>query len=65
MSIYLRDPAGNMVEFCHTVRDFTPEERARAVAVLSDPRPAFDAPAVATLHDPIVAEPVAEPVAGG
>jgi catechol 2,3-dioxygenase-like lactoylglutathione lyase family enzyme len=55
VSIYIRDPSGNMVEFCHTVREFTPEERARAVAVLSDPNPTFDAPAVATLHDPIVA----------
>ena len=59
VSIYIRDPSGNMVEFCHTTRDFTADERARALAVLHDPRPSFDGAATATVHKPIVAEPVA------
>jgi catechol 2,3-dioxygenase-like lactoylglutathione lyase family enzyme len=59
VSIYLRDPSGNMVEFCHTTREFTPEERARAIALLGDPNPTFDAEAKVTIHHP-----VAEPVAG-
>jgi catechol 2,3-dioxygenase-like lactoylglutathione lyase family enzyme len=59
VSIYIRDPSGNMVEFCHTTREFTPEEKARAREVLDDPQPSFDREAVATIHEPIVAEPVA------
>jgi catechol 2,3-dioxygenase-like lactoylglutathione lyase family enzyme len=47
-SIYIRDPSNNMVEFCHTNRSFTAEERARAVAVLTDDEPVFDR------HDPQV-----------
>jgi len=42
VSIYIRDPSGNMVEFCHTVREFTESERARATAMIADARPALD-----------------------
>jgi catechol 2,3-dioxygenase-like lactoylglutathione lyase family enzyme len=61
VSIYIRDPSGNMVEFCHTVRAFTDDERATALTVLSDPHPAFDGEAKVTVHKP----PVATSVAGG
>jgi len=54
VSIYLRDPNGNMVEFCHTRRPFTEDERARAAIVLSAPeRPTFDAEAVPTVWTPL------------
>jgi catechol 2,3-dioxygenase-like lactoylglutathione lyase family enzyme len=42
ISIYIRDPSGNMVEFCHSVRPFTDEERARAAASVVDPHPSLD-----------------------
>lgn len=35
ISIYIRDPSGNMVEFCHSVREFTDVERQRAVRLLT------------------------------
>lgn len=55
MSIYLRDPSGNMVEFCHTRRPFTPDEIARAQEILaSSQRPDFDGEAEATLWTPLV-----------
>lgn len=54
ISIYLRDPSGNMMEFCHTVRDFTDEERSRATAVLADPSPSFDPDAHVTVWEPLV-----------
>jgi catechol 2,3-dioxygenase-like lactoylglutathione lyase family enzyme len=56
VSIYIRDPDKNMVEFCHTTRPFTPEELAEAQAVLIDPSPAVDRsePKV-TIHEPLVA----------
>ena len=54
VSIYIRDPSGNMVEFCHTVRDFTDDERARAAQVLVDPSPSFDRhEAKVTVHQPL------------
>jgi catechol 2,3-dioxygenase-like lactoylglutathione lyase family enzyme len=53
VSIYLRDPSGNMMEFCHDRRAFTDDERSRAAAVLSDPSPTFDASADATFWPPI------------
>jgi hypothetical protein len=43
VSIYTTDPNHNMVEFCHTVRAFSDEERSRAAAVLLDSSPAHDA----------------------
>ena len=62
VSIYLRDPSGNMVEFCHTTRPFTDEERARAVELLHDPQPPFDADARVTIHQPVAADAGIDPV---
>lgn len=60
VSIYLRDPNGNMVEFCHTRRPFTADEHERAVAVLLSPeRPESDADAIPTVWTPLVDAPVA------
>lgn len=42
ISIYLKDPNGNMVEFCHSVRDFTPEELVHARELLADPTPPLE-----------------------
>jgi catechol 2,3-dioxygenase-like lactoylglutathione lyase family enzyme len=42
VSIYIRDPSGNMVEFCHSVRDFTDDERARAVDLVTNASPDLD-----------------------
>lgn len=42
VSIYIKDPSNNMVEFCHSVRPFTDEERARAAAIVADPNPSMD-----------------------
>jgi catechol 2,3-dioxygenase-like lactoylglutathione lyase family enzyme len=67
VSIYIRDPSGNMVEFCHTTRPFTPEERIHAMELLADPRPPLEKEFSAKLHHPVAAssgEPVPEPVAG-
>ena len=55
VSIYIRDPNRNMVEFCHTTRPFTDEERSRAAAVLLDPSPEHDpAKAKTTVWEPLV-----------
>ena len=53
VSIYIRDPAGNLVEFCHTTRPFTPAERAQALALLNDPTPELDKDYAATVHHPL------------
>jgi catechol 2,3-dioxygenase-like lactoylglutathione lyase family enzyme len=63
VSIYTRDPSNNMVEFCHTTRLFTPEEKVRARELLADPHPPLENNARTRVHKPITAE-VAEPVAG-
>jgi catechol 2,3-dioxygenase-like lactoylglutathione lyase family enzyme len=63
VSIYLRDPSGNTVEFCHTVRPFTADERERALAVLDDPAPALDGAAKVTVWHP-TSDASHEPVAG-
>ncbi len=55
VSIYIRDPSGNMVEFCHTTRPFSDEERMRAVELLNDPRPPLEKQFGHTLHEPISA----------
>ena len=57
VSIYINDPNGNMVEFCHTAREFTTDERTRAMEILHDPAPAFDQhePKI-TVHHPITAD---------
>jgi hypothetical protein len=38
-SIYTDDPDGNLVEWCHTTSPFGDAEAARALTLLSDPRP--------------------------
>jgi catechol 2,3-dioxygenase-like lactoylglutathione lyase family enzyme len=63
VSIYLRDPSGNTVEFCHTTRPFTPDERAHATAVLHDPTPSLDGDARVTVWHPTTAGSAA-PLAG-
>jgi catechol 2,3-dioxygenase-like lactoylglutathione lyase family enzyme len=35
-SVYTRDPNNNMVEFCLTTGNFTPEDRTRALAALTE-----------------------------
>ncbi|MFN8021233.1 MAG: VOC family protein [Acidimicrobiales bacterium] len=57
ISIYTKDPNGNMVEFCHTTRDFTPEERRRAVEILHEADPEMEPHAAKiTIHPPITAD---------
>jgi catechol 2,3-dioxygenase-like lactoylglutathione lyase family enzyme len=51
-SIYIRDPEGNTVEFCHTVRDFTPEEKKHAHELLMDAQPPLEKQFGATLWQP-------------
>lgn len=41
-SIYITDPSGNMVEFCHTVRPFTDAEKAHALSIVGNPSPSLD-----------------------
>lgn len=41
-SIYIRDPEGNTVEFCHTVRDFTDDEKTHAMELLMNPQPEME-----------------------
>jgi len=53
VSIYIRDPSGNMVEFCHTTRPFTAAEQATALALLNDPRPHLENDARATIHEAV------------
>jgi catechol 2,3-dioxygenase-like lactoylglutathione lyase family enzyme len=53
ISIYVRDPNGNMVEFCHTTRSFTDEEIARSHQLLADPNPEMNGHAKATVHKPL------------
>ena len=55
ISIYIRDPSGNMVEFCHTTRPFTPEETAESQRLLHDPNPAMNGHAKSTVHKPLAA----------
>ena len=60
VSIYITDPNGNMVEFCHSTRPFTDEERDRAVTAVLQDRPSFDDEKSSTqIWEPIVAD---EPV---
>ena len=42
VSIYIRDPSGNMVEFCHTLRPFSDDEKAHAFSTVADPAPDLD-----------------------
>ncbi len=54
VSIYIKDPNNNMVEFCHTLRDFTSDERSQAEQLLAETGPSFDdhQPSI-TVHHPI------------
>ena len=55
VSIYIRDPNKNMVEFCHTTRPFTPDEIAKAQNVIFDQSPALDRTEPrTTIHEPLV-----------
>ena len=54
-SIYLGDPSGNMVEFCHTTRSFTEAEKAAAATTLMQDRPEFGHDPTITVHEALVA----------
>ena len=57
VSIYIKDPSGNMVEFCHSVREFTAAEKARAADIVAEPHPSMDdTHAKATVWKPLGAE---------
>ena len=53
ISVYIRDPSGNMVEFCHTTREFTADELVEAEVLLRSPAPALTNDATVTVHAPI------------
>lgn len=56
VSIYITDPNGNMVEFCHTVRPFSDDERVSAARLVTDRHPVLDdAPPGLTVWQPIAA----------
>ena len=55
VSIYITDPSGNMVEFCHTTRPFDENDRLEAERLLADPRPPLTSDARITMHEPEVA----------
>ena len=55
ISIYAHDPNGIMVEFCHTIRAFRPDEIEEANHLLNDPAPGLEAYGKATVHEPIAA----------
>lgn len=55
ISIYIRDPSGNMVEFCHSVRPFTDAERARALDLITNADPDMDhGDYPTTVHQPLL-----------
>jgi catechol 2,3-dioxygenase-like lactoylglutathione lyase family enzyme len=55
VSIYIRDPNKNMVEFCHTTRAFTSDELASAEALLRNAEPEVDrSEPKATVYEPLV-----------
>ena len=56
-SIYTMDPNGILVEFCHSTRAFTDEDRAEAERLLRDPQPALEDPPPITIHRPTVSSP--------
>ncbi len=39
VSVYTDDPNGNMIEWCHTVKEFGQAEAERALELLVDPAP--------------------------
>ena len=44
ISIYMQDPNGIMVEFCHSTREFTAEEVAEAAVLLRATEPPASSP---------------------
>jgi catechol 2,3-dioxygenase-like lactoylglutathione lyase family enzyme len=42
ISIYIRDPSNNMVEFCHSVRPFSDKEKADALEFVGHPNPPME-----------------------
>ena len=61
VSIYIRDPNKNMVEFCHTTRPFTDAERSRAHSAILDPDPGLDRLEARTIiHEPLVSASTAD-----
>lgn len=55
ISIYISDPDGNMVEFCHSVRDFTDDEKTRALELLSADVPELEKEFGARVWEPLAA----------
>ena len=55
VSIYITDPSGNMVEFCHTTHEFTAQDKALAHERLLTARPDFDDGATITVHRAVTA----------
>ena len=54
VSIYIRDPSNNTVEFCHTTRPFSDLERSNALEHVLHPQPPFDRHgAKVTVHKPL------------
>lgn len=53
VSIYITDPSGNMVEFCHSTRPFDDNDRLEAQRLLDDPNPPLTSDAVVTVHKPV------------
>lgn len=47
-SIYTNDPNGTLVEWCVTTAAFTQADREHALAMLTDPEPDLEAPAIPT-----------------
>jgi len=56
VSIYIRDPANNLVEFCHTTRPFSAAEKLEALELLRDPNPPLEAEMGMVIHPPIEAD---------
>ena len=59
ISIYIRDPSANMVEFCHTTKPFSAAEIARSNEMLTETKPEFNGHANAIVHEPITADSIA------
>ena len=53
VSNYIRDPSNNLVEFCHTTRPFTADEKVRAVELLRERAPELGAEAGFVVHEPV------------
>jgi catechol 2,3-dioxygenase-like lactoylglutathione lyase family enzyme len=52
VSIYITDPSGNMVEFCHSTKPFDAADRIEAERLLADPHPPLTNDADVTVHEP-------------